>query len=304
MNDLVFLQRMYDAGAAQCFDVLSVNDYMLWSGPTDRRMRPLNINFSRPRYIRDIMVVNGDAHKPVWVGEMSANAVPNDANIAGLGAYGQFTLEEQARYTPLAYQRIREEWPWVGVVNFWFFKRADERERNQAMYYFRMVEPDFTPMPVYGAMKEYAAGVSSALYPGVYQESHPALTLEGQWETVQSTDAFLGAYASATNPGAALRVAFEGAVLSLEPGPGQGQVDAAVDGQPVRRISLDGQPVNLVRGWRWRAHRVELRLISGEISVDQLVVRRPWWPSRRLVLSVVGSGLFIAWLSSCVLRRR
>ena len=60
LNDFIFLQRMYDAGAGQCFDIMSAQAYGLFSGPTDRRMRPRNVNFARPMYIRDIMVQNGD----------------------------------------------------------------------------------------------------------------------------------------------------------------------------------------------------------------------------------------------------
>jgi hypothetical protein len=250
------------------------------------------------------MVANGDADKSIWIGEMNANAVPNDPGIADLGAYGQVTLEEQARYAPLAYQRIREEWPWVGVVNFWFFKRPDERERDQAMYYFRMVEPDFTPLPVYGAMKEYAAGMSPTLYLGAHQENHYALTREGGWETVESEDAALGRYVRATEPGAALHFTFDGAALTLVPGPGTGEIGLTVDGGAPRRISLDGKPVRLIRHWRQKRHQITLSAIAGQISVDQLIVRRPWRPSRRLLLGVVGAGLVLAWLSTCILRRR
>ena len=60
---------------------------MLWSGSTDHRLRPLNINFSRPLYIRDIMVANGDAHKPIWISEMNSNAVPNDPDIRDIGRF-------------------------------------------------------------------------------------------------------------------------------------------------------------------------------------------------------------------------
>jgi hypothetical protein len=56
----------------------------------------------------------------------------------------------------MAYDRIRREWPWVGVAFTWFFKRATDAEKDQAMYYFRLVDPDFTPMPVYEAIKAYA----------------------------------------------------------------------------------------------------------------------------------------------------
>ena len=41
----------------------------------------------------------------------------------------------------------------MGVVSFWFFKRPDTSEKDQSWYYFRMVEPDFTPLPVYEAMQ-------------------------------------------------------------------------------------------------------------------------------------------------------
>jgi hypothetical protein len=235
---------------------------------------------------------------------MNANAVPNDPSIADLGAYGQVTLEEQARYAPLAYQRIREEWPWVGVVNFWFFKRPDERERDQAMYYFRMVEPDFTPLPVYGAIQEYAADISPILYVGAHQEDHYGLARKGGWETVESDDAALGRYARATEPGAVLRFTFEGGAVTLVPGPGEGEIEVTVAGELSRRISLDGKPVRLVRDWRERRRQVTLSTIAGQVSVDQLVVRRPWRPSRRLLLGVVGVGLVLAWLSTCILRRR
>ncbi|MGD2166321.1 MAG: hypothetical protein PVH50_12430 [Anaerolineae bacterium] len=304
MNDFVFLQRMYDAGAGECFDILSVNDYMLWSGPTDRRLRPLNVNFSRPRYIRDIMVANGDADKSIWIGEMNSNAVPNDPGIVGLGDYGQVTLEEQARYAPLAYQRIIEEWPWVGVANFWFFKRPDDRERNQAMYYFRMVEPDFTPLPVYGAMKTYATDLSPSLYPGRHQEGHWALEYEGAWEVGRSEGEDRARYRRATSTGAALRFAFEGVALTVVPGPGRGEVEVRIDNEAARRVSLDGEPVQLMTGWRKRRHDVVLSLADGELSVDALVVMAPWRPSRAVILLAVGTVLVLTWLSMCVLRRR
>jgi len=302
MNDFVFLQRMYDAGAADCFDILSVNDYMLWSGPTDRRLRPLNINFSRPVYIRDIMVANGDAEKPIWIGEMNSNAVPNDPNIAGVGNYGQVTLEEQARYAPLAYQRLQEEWPWLGVANFWFFKRPTDRERNQAMYYFRMVEPDFTPMPVYGAVKAYASSISPTLYPGTHQEDHWALTYQGSWQIGSGEGVFAG-YRRSDGEGATLHFVFEGARLTLVPGPEQGEVSVRIDGEDSRRVALDGEPVRLVNGWRGKRHEVELNGVTGGFSVDQLVVEAAWRPSRLLVFGVLGLILAVTWLSTCIVRR-
>lgn len=157
LNDLLFLQRMYDAGAAPYFDIVAMQGYGLYSGPTDDRMQPRVINFSRHKYIRDLMVKNGDAAKPIWISEMNWNAAPDDVEPR----YGRVTLEQQARYLPLAYERVRTEWPWIEVAATWYLKRAtDAWEQNrQPEAYFRLLAPDFTPQPVYASMKAYTSSV-------------------------------------------------------------------------------------------------------------------------------------------------
>ncbi|MCP4425485.1 MAG: glycoside hydrolase family 5 protein, partial [Chloroflexi bacterium] len=154
MNDLIFLQRMYNAGAGDCFDAMSAQGYGLWSGATDQRLRPTVINYPHHIFIRDVMVRNGDAHKPIWISEMGWNTVPD-----GIPAnFGRVTEEQQGRYGAEAYQRAQAEWPWLGVINYWFFKRPADWEKEQSWYYFRLMEPDFTPLPAFAALSEYANG--------------------------------------------------------------------------------------------------------------------------------------------------
>jgi hypothetical protein len=156
LSDLVFLQRMYNAGAGKCFDILSAQGYGLFSGPGDHRSSPLTTNVARHVLLRDIMVRNGDAAKPIWLSELNWDAVPPTPDrIHDWGKYGVVTEQEQARYVLLTYERAKEEWPWLGVMSIWFFKRASDSERDQAWYYFRMMEPDFTPTPLYDAIKGY-----------------------------------------------------------------------------------------------------------------------------------------------------
>jgi hypothetical protein len=258
------------------------------------------------------MVANGDAAKPIWISEMNSNAVPNDPNIAGWGSYGQVTLEQQARYATLAYQRAMEEWPWAGVVNFWFFKRASDAEQNQSWYYFRMVEPDFAPLPVYEAMRAYTANLTPTLYPGTHQEDHWALGYEGDWETARDGAAILGAYRYTTTAGATLRFTFEGTSLTLVPGPGTGEIEYSLDGQPMKRISLDGQPVHLVRnsvfifpkGRQQRQHEVTLTAVAGEASIDALIVQQPRVPPFWLVLGLLVLALVATWGITRTVRRR
>ncbi|MHB8627288.1 MAG: hypothetical protein ACYDBJ_28025 [Aggregatilineales bacterium] len=162
LNEFIFLQRMYDAGAAKCFDILGAQGYGLRTGPADHRLRSTDTNFGRNLWLRDLMLANKDGNKPIWIGEMGWNPVPNDPSIADRLYYGQVTDEQAARYAVEAYQRARAEWPWVGVVSYWFFKRASDSDKDQSPYYFRLVDPDFTPRPAYNAIKQYAQSIGVA----------------------------------------------------------------------------------------------------------------------------------------------
>lgn len=179
LNDLVFLERMYAAGAADCFDVMSAQGYGLWSGPTDRRLRPSVINYPHHLYLRDIMVRHGDAHKPIWISEMGWNVAPPDLPPV----YGRVTETQQATYAVEAFKRARNDWPWVGVVNYWFFKRPDDSERDQTWYYFRMLGPDFTPLPVWSAVAQYAPDAPPSEAPTAllytWRQGRPTLFLLG-----------------------------------------------------------------------------------------------------------------------------
>ena len=195
LNDFFFLQRMLDAGAAECFDILAMQGYGLNSGPTDRRMRPMTVNFSRPLYIRDLLVRNGYPEKPIWISEAAWNPVPEPDVVPEIDArynFGQVTEEQAARYMVGAYERQQREWSYVGVNFYWFFKRAADYEQNQSFYYFRMVEPDFTPLPVYDAMKTYTETLTPTLYRGVHQENHWALTLPESAEIIEAENAQFG----------------------------------------------------------------------------------------------------------------
>ena len=179
-SDLIFLQEIYDRGGGGCFDVLSAQGYGLFSGPTDRRLRATSVNVARHTYYRDIMVRNGDAHKPIWLSEAAWNATLDAelprGEIDAYSRFGNVTQEQAARYMPMLYERAQQEWPWVGNVMYWFFTRKDPFEADQSWYYFRMVEPDyqpekprFTPLPVYHAVRDYIHQQRPTLHQGVHQ---------------------------------------------------------------------------------------------------------------------------------------
>jgi hypothetical protein len=152
VNHLYYLQRMYLAGAGECFDIFSAQGYGLFSGPTDHRLRPTVMNYSHHLFLRDLMVRHGDANKPIWISEMNWNVAPEELPAS----YGRVTEAQQATYIVEAYERAATEWAWIGVMDTWFFKRPADFERGESWYYFRLVEPDFTPLPVWDSLAEYA----------------------------------------------------------------------------------------------------------------------------------------------------
>jgi polysaccharide biosynthesis protein PslG len=181
LNDLVFLQRMYLAGAGSCFDILSAQGYGLWSGPTDRRLRPTVINYPHVLFLRDVMVTYGAAEKPIWISEAGWNSVPEGMP----DPYGRVDAEQQGRYAVQAYQRAASDWPWVGVINYWFLKRPSDLERDQPWYYFRLMEPDFTPAPAWLTLTAYtsqqpdAAAVSTTTLGDAWRPFRPWAALGG-----------------------------------------------------------------------------------------------------------------------------
>jgi len=160
LNELTFLQAMYDAGAGAFFDVGSVQAYGLRAGPDDRRLGSGDVNFSRPILYREVMVRNGDAAKPIWASEVGWNAPPDDA--PGPYVWGKVNPEQQARYTVRALERARVEWPWMGVMNIWYLKPPDNRDMDTLIAGFRLLDPDFTPRPVYRAIQQYSASLPYA----------------------------------------------------------------------------------------------------------------------------------------------
>jgi len=154
LNELLYLQRMYDAGVAGAFDVLAVQAYGLRGGPDDPRVDPSDVTFSRPTLVRELMMRNGDGDRPIWATEMGWNVNPSGFAVQ---SYGRVTPTLQARYTVRAFERARDQWPWMEGICIWFWKRPDEAHRGQDWFWFRLADPDFTLQPVYYALRDYGA---------------------------------------------------------------------------------------------------------------------------------------------------
>ncbi|MBN1317666.1 MAG: glycosyl hydrolase 53 family protein [Anaerolineales bacterium] len=145
LNDLVFLERMYQAGAGSSFDALAVHAYG-WAFPADEAPAENAINFRRIELIRQIMVKYGDEAKHIYITEAGWNDHPRWTKAVSPAQRITYTIE--------AYTYAEANWPWVEALAMWAF-RFPAPQYSYADY-FSFVAPDFTSRPIYQAVKEYA----------------------------------------------------------------------------------------------------------------------------------------------------
>ena len=149
MNDLDFLQAMYDAGAADYFDILAVHAYG-WSFPPDEPAAPDVVNFRRTELLRDIMVRNGDGAKAAMITEGGWNDHPRWTRAVRPG--------QRIAYTLRAYEIARDEWPWLDAIALWAFRYPWDAKTYQDYYTF--VRTDFEPKPIYEELRQALTGES------------------------------------------------------------------------------------------------------------------------------------------------
>jgi polysaccharide biosynthesis protein PslG len=147
LNDLLYLEALYEAGAAAYFDALAVHTYGLTQPPN---MPPDDeqINFRRAELIHAIMQRYDDAHKPIYITESGWNDNTRWANGV--------RPSQRVTYTLAAYEWADEHWPWLDNLCMWIFRypRLHHTHRDN----FTFVNPDFQPKSIYFAVQAYARG--------------------------------------------------------------------------------------------------------------------------------------------------
>jgi hypothetical protein len=236
--DLRYLKDMYAAGAKGYFDILFANAYG-FAFPPDDPVSPDRLNFRRVELLRQIMVQNGDGGKPVWFNEFGWDAAPDSfPNDVQSLPWGRVTEQQQAQYTVEAIQYARAHWPWAGVFNVWYFRQTgDIIPANRADYYFRMVDPGFTPRPLYNAIKDLATSLPS-VGSGTFAVTDPSASFDGSWQPILAPNAVGGVIQSSAKQGDSLTITFRGGGLNLflQRGPDAGQIYLTVDGREANKV--------------------------------------------------------------------
>ena len=245
MNDLDFLEGMYRAGAKDYFDILSANAFG-FDRPPDDPPDPQVLNFSRVLLQREIMKRHGDADKPIWFNEYGWNAAPEDFPPEKL-IWGRVSEEKQAEYLLRGIELARAQWPWAGVFNIWYFRQVGNITPDEAEYYFRMVDVDFTPRRVYYAVKDAAAALKVA-GPGHYEETNPAVSIGQGWQAIIEPRASGRACVVSDVAGASLSFAFKGGDVDLITlrGDRAGRLYVTLDGRSVAGLPRDGEGLSYI----------------------------------------------------------
>ncbi|HEX6383548.1 MAG TPA: O-antigen ligase family protein, partial [Anaerolineae bacterium] len=115
LADPLYLQALYDAGAAAAFDVAAGKPYGFDRAPDDRMVDLDVLNFSRAILLHEVMLQNDDGHKALWAGNWGWNSLP--AGWKGASSiWGQVDEQRRAAWTVAAFDRARREWPWMGAM--------------------------------------------------------------------------------------------------------------------------------------------------------------------------------------------
>ncbi|MGD2207066.1 MAG: hypothetical protein PVH17_09825 [Anaerolineae bacterium] len=273
MPDLDYLEAMYQAGAGDHFDILSANAFGFDLPPDDPPAAHV-LNFRRVELQREIMKQYGDGNKAVWFNEYGWNAAPETFRDDQL-IWERVTEEKQAEYTLQGLEFARQEWPWAGVFNIWYFRQTGQQYTpEEAAYYFRMVDVDFTPRRVYDAVQDATRSLFVAPA-GHFEETNPAVRADSAWYNAIAGEASGQALIESKEPGASLTFTFQGHSVDLIARRGRqgGRLFVTLDGRNVSRLPTDEQGRSYVDlqapATIWRAR---LPIASG-LTSGQHVVR-------------------------------
>ncbi len=242
LNEVSFLNALYDAGVSDSFDIVALKPYGFDSNETDRRVEIDVLNFSRPILIRELMLDKGDGHKAIWAGNWGWNSLPDDWN-GRPSIWGTTTELRQANQTIEAWERARSEWPWMGIM------------------FLENWEPNAAPDdPVWGfsikgretgrhIARAFNKGPIDAAWTGFHlaQSDGIGQSYEGGWEFSPEFGADISEKLD-TEPGDEVTFNFIGTALGLRVRRAdyRARLYISIDGQPANALPRDEFGTNLI----------------------------------------------------------
>jgi polysaccharide biosynthesis protein PslG len=147
LNDLLYLEGLYAAGAAPYFDALAVHTYGFNDPPTAPPAFD-QLNFRRAELYQDIMARYDDGGKPVFITETGWNDNPRWTKAVRPAQRIAYTLD--------AFRYAEAHWPWLDNLCLWAFRYPAPTYNYPDNFTF--ITSDFQIKPIYFAVQDYALG--------------------------------------------------------------------------------------------------------------------------------------------------
>jgi polysaccharide biosynthesis protein PslG len=167
IEDTYYLDQLYQWNNGEIrnyFDVAGMHPYGYWNPPDS--MYPVkqpsdqttateyrnhgSFYFRRIEDQRAVMEKHGDAQKQVWVTEFGWCS---DQREGGYVECINNSLQDQANYTVRAFQKAQTDYPFMGVMFLWNLNFSTFQEWYTGPSHFSVLNPDWSPRPVYWALK-------------------------------------------------------------------------------------------------------------------------------------------------------
>ncbi|MCL4256281.1 MAG: hypothetical protein KJ043_21160, partial [Anaerolineae bacterium] len=173
-NEVDFMLMMYAHGAKEYADAWAGMPYGFEHSPQDRIVDVNHLNASRFVMLREIMVDNDDAHKPLWASAWGWNALP-ESWTGRPSIWRDVTQSQQIQYTLDLLGRAEREWTWLGGMILYHWQPSAEAENP--IWGFSIIAQDDSITPLYEALKNRTITAMDGLYPA----QNPSAIYSGAW---------------------------------------------------------------------------------------------------------------------------
>ncbi|MBN1992278.1 MAG: O-antigen ligase family protein [Anaerolineae bacterium] len=229
LNDVTYLDQLYQNKANRWFDIVAGQAYGFDSEPADPADPDL-LNFSRIELLRQVMLHHDDPAPPIWATAFGWNALPA-AWTGRLSPWKSDTPAAQAQRTAAAIQYARRNWPWLGPMLALRWDTTGLANDDPAQGFALVETPEVLAAIQTATVKETIAT------PGRYPANHASGHYSSGWR-MALTQADIPRHQPRT-----LTIPFEGTRLDLtvQRGPYRGYLWVTVDGQPAPALPQDEQ---------------------------------------------------------------
>lgn len=147
LDDLLYLEAIYKAGAAPYFDALAMHTYG-FTEPPEAPPASDALNFRRAELLHNIMLRYDEPDKQVYITESGWNDNPRWTKAVRPSL--------RVAYTVNAFQWAEENWPWLDKLCVWALRYPISTRSYPDN--FTLLTADFQPKPIYTAIQAYARG--------------------------------------------------------------------------------------------------------------------------------------------------